>query len=644
MRTGWQPKAAPSFAAGTFSTVVRRRRLAAVLVLLFVMASWLIFSSATLLTSSPTQYVLVIDAGSSGTRMNAFKWHDAATSGGLPLLQAISPDAAPHKVPRRALETRRAYKRVETEPGMDKFAENVGKLGQTALEPLLEWSRAVIPRNSWPTTPVFLLGTAGLRKLNEEHRERVMNEARSVLKRCGFRFRSSWARVLGGNDEGVYAWVALNAAEGKLGTENTLGALDLGGSSLQVTFAIDNAETVDKNSGGASIRQSAEALPHAPFAVNVSLLGTHHTLYTHSHYHFGLDDAFERSPDATVCSRLAEKVVTLPTECDAPPCALGTPQPHVAGKFIALAGFYVVSHFFNLGANAGVAAVAKAGTDFCPLTWSEVQSRHPGEMAVETYCFRTAYIAALVPQGLGLKEDQVEIGQGTAGWTLGAALVEGHHHAGLGVGVKGTATAAAAAAGGGGSQHSATGGAFTMSAVSQWAGLLLPSWGGRAAAGVLAILILAVLILAALVLAYKRGHDPVARVLRAQGWLQSRRRSSNGILSAADFGSEDLGDNTGHGGGGGGGGGFQSSIFFRLFGAAAKGTNGKKGSPSSIWQEQQPGMSSSENGLSAAASGSYGSPDGMVAVGSARALGLTRSATYSRRLSALESASSERGG
>ncbi|KAL4525413.1 hypothetical protein Ndes2437A_g03875 [Nannochloris sp. 'desiccata'] len=349
-------------------------------------------------------------------------------------------------------------------------------------------------------------------------------------------------------------------------------------------------------------------------------------------------------PDATVCSRLAEKVVTLPTECDAPPCALGTPQPHVAGKFIALAGFYVVSHFFNLGANAGVAAVAKAGTDFCPLTWSEVQSRHPGEMAVETYCFRTAYIAALVPQGLGLKEDQVEIGQGTAGWTLGAALVEGHHHAGLGVGVKGTATAAAAAAGGGGSQHSATGGAFTMSAVSQWAGLLLPSWGGRAAAGVLAILILAVLILAALVLAYKRGHDPVARVLRAQGWLQSRRRSSNGILSAADFGSEDLGDNTGHGGGGGGGGGFQSSIFFRLFGAAAKGTNGKKGSPSSIWQEQQPGMSSSENGLSAAASGSYGSPDGMVAVGSARALGLTRSATYSRRLSALESASSERGG
>jgi len=629
--------------------------------------------------------------------MNAFTWHDAAISGSLPLLEAISPDAAPHKVPRRALETRRAYKRVETEPGMDKFAENVGKLGQTALEPLFEWSRAVIPRNSWASTPVFLLGTAGLRKLNEKHRERVMNEARSVLSRCGFRFKSSWARVLKGDDEGIFAWVALNAAEGKLGTENTLGALDLGGSSLQVTFAMNKeAEEEEGNNSGASTEQSTKALSHAPFAVNVSLLGTHHTLYTHSHYHFGLDDAFERSvslllegknrkssgkktrelliddfakaavqlehpclhkgynklynripienripspatvtligkPDAKLCSKLVRKVVASPSKCDAPPCALGASQPRAAGKFIALAGFYVVSHFFNLGANAGVKAVAKAGTDFCLLTWSEVQSRHPGEMAVETYCFRTAYIAALIPQGLGLKENQVEIGQGTAGWTLGAALVEGHRHAGLGAGVVDTAAAAAAAAGGGsGSEYSTSrSGASKMSAVSQWAGSLVPSLGGKVAAGVLVVFILA-----GLVLAYSRGHDAVARALRAQGWLQTRPRSSNGILSAADFGSENLGNTNGNGIRGvvGSSSSFLSSVFFRLFGGAGKAINGKKTSPSSNWEQQQPEMNSSESGVS------------MVAVGSARALGLTRSATYSRRLSSLEAPLSERSG
>jgi apyrase len=634
--------------------------------------------------------------------MNAFKWHDSATPGGLPLLETILPDAAPHKVPRRALETRRAYKRVETEPGMDKFAENVGKLGQTALEPLLEWSRAVIPRNSWANTPVFLLGTAGLRKLNEKHRERVMNEARNFLSHSGFRFESSWARVLGGNDEGIYAWVALNAAEGKLGTENTLGALDLGGSSLQVTFAMDHGEEKEENeiiaadkNGSVSIQQRTKALAHAAFAVNVSLLGTHHTLYTHSHYHFGLDDAFERSvsllleeknrrkntednkkrrelllddlvkaamglehpclhkgytqlytriplegripspatvtllgkPDANLCSQVAQKIVTSSSKCDAPPCALGTPQPRAAGKFIALAGFYVVSHFFNLGANAGVKALAKMGTEFCPLTWSEVQSRHPGEMAVETYCFRTAYISALIPQGLGLKEDQVEIGQGTAGWTLGAALMEGHRHAGLGVGVTVTDTA-----GGGGVRNSGfkrnsitTRGASKISSVSQWAGNLPPSWKDHhfAAAGVSIF----IFVLVGIVLAYRRGQNAVARALRVQGWLQIRRRSSSGILSAAEFGSEDLGNSTGNSSSSG----FLRSVFFRLFGGAAKATSGKKASPTSIWQ-QEPGTGSSEHGLS------------MVAVGSARSLGLTRSATYSRRLSTLESASSERGG
>jgi Golgi nucleoside diphosphatase len=636
--------------------------------------------------------------------MNAFTWHAPTTPGTLPLLQSIPPDAAPNKVPRRALETRRAYKRVETEPGMDKFAENVGKLGQTALEPLLEWSRAVIPRNSWPTTPVFLLGTAGLRKLNENDRERVMNEARSVLMRCGFRFEPSWARVLGGNDEGIFAWVALNAAEGKLGTKDTLGALDLGGSSLQVTFALDGEDTSDGNASSTIEKEKESSRLTSPSSVNISLLGTQHSLYTHSHYHYGLEDAFERSvsilleeknghnrsgngtagkrrrsrdllldnntdsgnlievehpclhkgynqkynriplegripspstviligkPDTSACSRLATSVVTSPTECHAPPCALGHPQPRATGKFIALAGFYVVSHFFNLGANARVAAVAKAGQSFCPLTWSEVQSRHPGEMAVETYCFRTAYIEALTFQGLGLKEDQVEIGQGTAGWTLGAALVEGHRHAGLGGG--GGGGGGKIAEGGGSRKYKTTSNSNSNSSklsgvVSHWAGNipLPPSWGGRAAACVLAVFILA-----ALVLAYRRGKDAVARSLRAQGWIeQPRRRSSSGILSAAEFGSQEL-SNSGSGGNGNG------NIFFRFFGAAAN-TNGKKASPSS----QQPGTSSENGSLSTA--GSYGSL-GLSAVGSARALGLTRSATYSRRLSALESASSERG-
>jgi hypothetical protein len=31
--------------------------------------------------------------------------------------------------------------------------------------PLLEWAEAAVPRRQWAQTPVFLFGTAGLRKL-----------------------------------------------------------------------------------------------------------------------------------------------------------------------------------------------------------------------------------------------------------------------------------------------------------------------------------------------------------------------------------------------------------------------------------------------------------------------------------------------
>lgn len=79
------------------------------------------------------RYVLVIDAGSSGTRMFAYTWRDAAGAGGAPALAAVPSTAAPHKVPRRTMPGKRAYQRVETEPGLDRFAEDAPGLQAKAL-------------------------------------------------------------------------------------------------------------------------------------------------------------------------------------------------------------------------------------------------------------------------------------------------------------------------------------------------------------------------------------------------------------------------------------------------------------------------------------------------------------------------------
>ena len=63
-------------------------------------------------------------------------------------------------------------------------------------------------------------------------------------------------------------------------------------------------------------------------------------------------------PDPEACAALAVAVVNASASCGAASCALGAPQPPAAARaFHALTGFYVVYHFFGLGAAAGLRAL-----------------------------------------------------------------------------------------------------------------------------------------------------------------------------------------------------------------------------------------------------------------------------------------------
>ncbi|BDA48267.1 probable ectonucleoside triphosphate diphosphohydrolase 5 at N-terminal half [Coccomyxa sp. Obi] len=256
------------------------------------------------------EYVLVIDSGSSGTRIFAYQWRDNGPK--LPTLTAVSIQAAKHKIPRRAAGDKRAYERLETEPGLDRFVADAEGLEQRALRPLLEWAEAVVPRRQWHRTPLFLFGTAGLRKLPAEGRAALLDDVRAALSRCNFRFEASYAKVISGEEEGVYGWIAVNYLNGhlapsalpapvvmhgqeaaskeeaaseesvagagnaaELGVE-TVGTLDLGGSSLEITF-LPTGES------------AAEA------TTNVSIMGVQYPLYTHVHHGYGLNDAFDKS-------------------------------------------------------------------------------------------------------------------------------------------------------------------------------------------------------------------------------------------------------------------------------------------------------------------------------------------------------------
>ena len=71
-------------------------------------------------------------------------------------------------------------------------------------------------------------------------------------------------------------------------------------------------------------------------------------------------------PDPEACAELAAAVVNASAPCGAAACALGAPQPPAARRaFHALTGFYVVYHFFGLGAAAGLRALREVRRRRC---------------------------------------------------------------------------------------------------------------------------------------------------------------------------------------------------------------------------------------------------------------------------------------
>ncbi|KAL6763814.1 nucleoside phosphatase family-domain-containing protein, partial [Haematococcus lacustris] len=161
-----------------------------------------------LAVSASEQWALIMDAGSSGTRIYAYRWRLEAQGQLLPNITVVPPSAASHLVPK--VKRKGLYSRVETQPGLDAFARDPLGLESRSLQPLLAWARAVVPPRLASCTPLFLLATAGMRKQSPAEQHAIMGKVREVLQYSGFRFEAQWARVMEGAEEGAAGWVSLN--------------------------------------------------------------------------------------------------------------------------------------------------------------------------------------------------------------------------------------------------------------------------------------------------------------------------------------------------------------------------------------------------------------------------------------------------
>ncbi|MED6105974.1 hypothetical protein PIB30_000763 [Stylosanthes scabra] len=245
--------------------------------------------------NAASYYTVVVDCGSTGTRVNVYEWKIRVINNNdsLPVLLNSYPDDSATTKNSLWKSSSCQYHCMQTEPGLDKFVND--SLGvRNSLEPLIAWAENVVPREMHRETPVFVLATAGIRRLPGSDAVRVLEDVEVVVKgRRSFMYRKSWMRVLSGREEAYYGWVALNYKMGRFDGyhgDPTLGLLDLGGSSLQIVVEVDNDAVNDSH----VMRSRISSIEHHIAAYSLPA--------------FGLNEAFDRTVLMLRNSQVAEGI------------------------------------------------------------------------------------------------------------------------------------------------------------------------------------------------------------------------------------------------------------------------------------------------------------------------------------------------
>lgn len=141
------------------------------------------------------RHIIILDAGSTGTRVHVFHYSADARSS-YAVLKLPEP-------------------KLKIEPGLSSFADNAAGAG-ASLHPLLAFAEQHVPASQQATTPVYLMATAGLRLVPPAAAEMILDQCRAALSASAFMFKPEWASIISGISEGVYGWIAANYAAGVL--------------------------------------------------------------------------------------------------------------------------------------------------------------------------------------------------------------------------------------------------------------------------------------------------------------------------------------------------------------------------------------------------------------------------------------------
>ena len=220
------------------------------------------------------QYVMMIDAGSTGSRIHVYKFNNCGPS------------------PELEDETFAETKKIKGQSsGLSAYADDP-EAAARSLDPLLQKAMEVVPDKLKACSPIAVKATAGLRLVGPQKSEKVLEAVRHHLE-TKYPFpvvsrENNGVAIMDGSDEGVYAWITTNYLLGKIGGPDhseTAAVFDLGGGSTQIVF--------EPTFKGVAHGGMPDKLAEGDHRYDLDFGGRKFSLYQHSHLGYGLMSARE---------------------------------------------------------------------------------------------------------------------------------------------------------------------------------------------------------------------------------------------------------------------------------------------------------------------------------------------------------------
>ncbi|KAJ7073963.1 nucleoside-diphosphatase [Mycena amicta] len=373
------------------------------------------------------RFGIVVDAGSSGSRVQIYSWRDPR------MLTIVKGSALAASLPKVEKGTRDGENWMsKVEPGISSYADHPETIADH-LRPLLAHARNLVQPHLQHETPLFLLATAGMRLLPSEKQAAILKHTCNFLvQHSDFKIDSpsqagpcgSSVRIITGEEEGLFGWIAVNyLMDGFQADQTTYGFLDMGGASTQIAFEPQSAHVDDQMS---------------LIQVRLRLLGgeeIHHQVFVTTWLGYGTNQARERYVGKAIndheqgrvedgddvvhdpclpaelelmehpvhlgpssehakkthrllgtgsfeqCMNKTAPLLNKNTPCPDTPCLMnGVHVPTIdfsVSHFIGVSEYWYSSeHVFGLGGPYDFVQYERAASKFCSRSWSDILAEH----------------------------------------------------------------------------------------------------------------------------------------------------------------------------------------------------------------------------------------------------------------------------